>query len=159
MIIVIMGVSGSGKTTVGRALAKRLGLAFEDADDFHSRKNVKKMSKGTPLDDADRSEWLGELAAHLPTWNKKGGAVLACSALKESYRNRLQAQCSDVTWVYLQGTREQVKERLQARTGHYFDPKLLESQFRTLEEPASAVTISIDQPVTEIVEKLAAIFR
>lgn len=159
MIIIIMGVSGSGKTTIGRALAERLGMAFRDADDFHSPGNVRKMSEGIPLDDIDRMEWLRRLSRHFPEWNREGGAVVACSALKESYRKLLAAGCSELKWVYLEGTEEQVRERLNARKGHYFNPKLLESQFRTLEEPAYGVRIGIDRPATDIVNSLAAILQ
>ena len=159
MIIIVMGVSGSGKTTIGLALAKKLGVMFKDADDYHSQRNVEKMAKGIPLDDADRKEWLQTLSGHFRIWNMQGGAVLACSALKESYRAVLGAESDEIKWVYLSGTMEKIRERLDARTAHYFNPKLLESQFETLEEPEYGVQIEIDQSVRQIVEKLADIFK
>jgi carbohydrate kinase (thermoresistant glucokinase family) len=159
MIIIIMGVSGSGKTTIGSALANKLGMMFQDADDYHSRRNIEKMAKGIPLDDADRKEWLETVSGQFRKWNMQGGAVLACSALKESYRTVLGAEFDEIKWVYLSGTMEKIRERLRARAGHYFNPKLLESQFETLEEPAYGVHVDIDQSVTQIVEKLEDIFK
>jgi 6-phosphogluconate dehydrogenase len=159
MIIIIMGVSGSGKSTIGLALAKRLGMTFQDADNYHPQRNIRKMAKGIPLDDADRKEWLQTVSGHFRTWHRQGGAVVACSALKESYRVVLGAESDQIKWVYLSGPIDKIRERLNARTGHYFNPRLLESQFQALEEPDYGVRIDIDQSTAQIVERLADIFK
>ncbi|GAC1588378.1 MAG: hypothetical protein NVS3B25_05010 [Hymenobacter sp.] len=127
-----MGVSGCGKTTVGRRLARVLSLPFYDADDFHSAANVAKMRAGTPLTDEDRRDWLAALAAGLRRW-ETGGAVLACSALKETYRATLQAAArARLQWVFLDGDPALIAARLRARTGHYMGATLLDSQFAAL---------------------------
>jgi gluconokinase len=139
MKIIIMGVSGSGKTTVGRLLARELGWRFFDADDFHSEANRAKMAGGVPLTDEDRASWLAALKTVL---KEHADCVLACSALKEAYRGVLRVDES-VRFVYLKGTFEQVQSRLERRTGHYMPAKLLHSQFEALEEPADAVVVEI----------------
>ena len=143
MIVVVMGVSGCGKTTVGQALADDLGWPFLDADDFHPQANVEKMSAGTPLTDDDRWPWLDRLTNEMKAINARGGnAVLGCSALKQAYRDRL-ARAGDVRVVYLKGDRATIEQRLGARAGHFMPPALLTSQFATLEEPANAVIVDV----------------
>lgn len=144
MIVVVMGVAGAGKTTVGRLLASDLGAAFLDADDFHPPANVAKMRAGTPLDDADRWPWLERLNATLRERAGRGeSAVLACSALKAAYRERLLEGLPQAKLVYLRGARELIAERLAARRGHYMNPALLDSQFAALEEPAGAIVADV----------------
>jgi len=154
MIVLLMGVTGSGKTTVGKALAASLSWKYFDADDFHPATNVAKMQAGVPLDDADRQPWL-ETLAHLISVNIQAGesAVLACSALKQTYRDTLSIS-DEVQIVYLNGDRETIAERLRARRDHYMNPKLLESQFKTLEEPKDALEIDAGLPVDAIVQKI-----
>ncbi len=145
MIVVIMGVTGSGKTTVGTLLAKNLGWEFADADSFHSPANVEKMRLGIPLDDADRAPWLASLRRAMERWIAKGqNVVLACSALKNSYRNQLSIG-SDVRFVYLKGSYDLIDQRLRLRHGHFATDTILAGQFADLEEPDDAVTVSIDQ--------------
>ncbi|TVR28953.1 MAG: gluconokinase, partial [Balneolaceae bacterium] len=145
MIIILMGVSGCGKTTVGKRLADKLDLPFYDADDFHPIKNVEKMKSGEPLTDADRHPWLATLAWEIEKWNQGDGAVLACSALKKSYRDILNPGTSDqVQFVYLKGSEEVILNRMQQREGHYMPAELLRSQFEALEEPEDALTVSIE---------------
>ena len=144
-----MGVSGCGKTTIGRALAQALGWPFLDADDFHPAANVAKMRAGTPLADDDRWPWLDRLAAEMTAINARDGhAVLGCSALKAAYRDRL-ARAGDVRFVYLKGDRATIDLRLAARAGHFMPPALLTSQFATLEEPADAIVVDIRLSVPE----------
>lgn len=133
-IIVVMGVSGSGKTTVGQLLAARLGDIFVDADQLHTPANVAKMKEGIPLDDADREPWLEAIEETIETHRRAGhGLVVACSALKAVYRERLGG--ADVAFLFLSGDYALLRERLAARKGHFFDPHLLDSQLATLEEP------------------------
>jgi len=154
MIVVLMGVTGSGKTTVGRALAKSLGWKYLDADEFHPAPNVAKMRAGVALNDADREPWLKHLARTISDSLQVGdSAVLACSALKQSYRDTLSIG-DEVCFVYLNGDRETIAERLQARSDHYMNPKLLDSQFDTLEEPKDALEIDATLPVDDIVRKI-----
>lgn len=153
-IIIVMGVSGCGKTTVGELLAERLGYTFLDADDLHPQANIDKMSRGLPLDDADRMPWLEALAAALDVAAQSApGAVLACSALKKSYRDILASGGRAVRFVYLEGSADLVAERLRQRQGHFMSPDLLASQFDTLEVPCGAIKVGIDQPVDAIVEE------
>ena len=157
MVIIIMGVSGCGKTTVGRQLADELQLSFYDADDFHSATNVEKMRAGTPLTDEDRSGWLAALAAGIATWESAGGAVLACSALKETYRATLQAGArGPLRWVFLDGEEALIAARLRARHGHYMSAVLLASQFATLEKPPYGLHLSIAAPPEALVTHILA---
>jgi gluconokinase len=144
MILVLMGVSGCGKTTVGEILGEQLGWQFNDADDFHPPSNVAKMRAGHALTDEDRWPWLNRLNALLRA-SELGGkdTILACSALRQVYRDRLEQGCKDVHWFFLRGTFELIQSRLAARKGHYMNPVLLRSQFATLEEPANATVIDI----------------
>jgi|SRR5580700_6050911 gluconokinase len=151
MVIILMGVTGSGKTTVGLALAESLGWQFVDADDYHPPANVAKMRAGIPLDDADRAPWLASLQDAIVGWLQSGtNVVLACSALKQAYREELLVN-PQMKLVYLRGNPELISQRLSQRHGHYMDPKLLASQFATLEEPGGAVAVDIDTDVPEIV--------
>ncbi len=157
MIIVVMGVCSCGKTLIGEMLAEELGLAFYDADDFHSAASVEKMNSGIALDDDDRTPGLRRMAEEMPRWKNAGGAVLACSALKESYRQILKAT-SDVCFVYLKGSEELIVERMRGRKAHYMPLSLVDSQFATLEEPADAIVVDIakrpDKIVRYIIEQL-----
>jgi gluconokinase len=149
---IIMGVSGSGKSEVGISLAKHLGWDFYDADDFHPPANISKMAAGVPLDDTDRAPWLASLHALISTSLKKDQpGVLACSALKERYRQQLLADNDDVQLVYLKGSYELIWSRMSARTDHYMKPHMLQSQFEALEEPVQALTVDISNPIDEIV--------
>ena len=143
-MIIVMGVSGCGKTTIGKGLAKHLHLPYYDADDFHPSSNIEKMKKGIPLDDQDRLPWLNTLADQIQTWDRQGGAVLSCSALKESYRKLLASKSKPIDWVYLKGSFELIQSRLEKREGHYMKSGLLQSQFDALEEPKYGISISID---------------
>jgi carbohydrate kinase (thermoresistant glucokinase family) len=147
MIVVVMGVSGCGKATVGEALAESLGWRFLDADDFHPPANVAKMAAGTPLVDEDRWPWLDRLAAEMRAINAGGGdAVLACSALRQAYRDRLAA-AGDVRFVHLAGDLPTIAARLASRQHRYMPQSLLASQFATLEPPADAIAVDVRDPV------------
>jgi len=149
-----MGVSGCGKTTIGRALADATGWAFLDADDFHPEANVAKMRTGTPLTDDDRWPWLDRLAAEMSAINARGAsAVLGCSALRQAYRDRL-ARAGGVRIVYLKGDRATIEPRLAARAGHYMPPSLLTSQFAALEEPADVIVVDIRLPAPRQVQAI-----
>lgn len=139
MIIVLMGVTGAGKTTIGRLLAEKLGWTFYDADDFHPQSNVEKMRRGEPLTDDDRVAWLDSLEELIRNkLQSQTNIVLACSALKASYRSNLLID-AQVRLVYLKSTRSLIEERLAERRGHYMNPSLIESQFEILEEPERAI--------------------
>lgn len=143
MIVIVMGVVGSGKTTVGQQLAQRLGWGFSDADDYHPAANVEKIRSGVPLTDADRAPWLERLREAIVQWIAEGrNMVLACSALKRAYRKTLEAG-PDVRFVYLKGSAGLIAERLRSRHGHFADEKILSSQLADLEEPEGALTLDI----------------
>jgi len=149
-----MGVSGCGKTTIGRALADAMAWPFLDADDFHPEANVAKMRTGTPLTDDDRWPWLDRLAAEMSAINARGAsAVLGCSALRQAYRDRL-ARAGGVRIVYLKGDRATIEPRLAARAGHYMPPSLLTSQFAALEEPADVIVVDIRLPAPRQVQAI-----
>ncbi|MGC2110034.1 MAG: gluconokinase [Candidatus Korobacteraceae bacterium] len=151
MILVIMGVAGIGKTTVGQALAHDLHWRFVDADTYHSAANVAKMHAGIPLTDADREPWLASLHEAIVGWLARDeNVVLACSALKASYRSDLVVS-PEVKLVYLRGELELVASRLAARQGHYMNPDLLQSQFDALEEPGNAAVFDASLPVVQLV--------
>lgn len=146
-----MGVTGSGKTTVGTMLAHQLGWEFADADKFHPPANIEKMRQGIGLTDADRAPWLKAIHDHMRRWNVDGkSGIMACSALKHTYRKLLR-EGLDLRVVYLQGSMELIRERLQIRTGHYATTTLLASQFADLEEPREALVVYIDHTPEEIV--------
>jgi len=159
MIVVVMGVSGAGKTTVGRLLAERIGCEFFDADDYHPPQNVQKMAAGNPLEDSDRWPWLERLNALLREQTAAGrDAVLACSALKEAYRAKLRAGIDDFRLVYLKGSLEQIRARVTQRHHRYMPAALLESQFAALESPADAITVDAsDSPDAGVAKVVAAI--
>ena len=151
MIIVLMGVTGSGKTTVGRLLAEDLGWTYADADNFHSELNIEKMKSGIPLNDADRKPWLESLRELVnDSLIRNENAVLACSALRESYRAFLLLD-EQVKLVYLRGDYHVIRERLAQRRGHYMDPTLLDSQFETLEEPSECLRIDASSDPNAII--------
>lgn len=159
-VFVIMGVSGCGKTTIGQALADQLNCPFYDGDDFHPPENVAKMSRGIPLNDADRAPWLARLAALIAGHLVEGEtAVLACSALKKQYRDQLRVS-DRVQFIYLEGSFDLIWGRMQARPGHYMKADMLHSQFETLEPPTTveAVTIPIEQDVAAIVAQIFQAF-
>jgi gluconokinase len=156
-----MGVSGSGKSTVGRALASRLGWAFRDGDALHPPENVAKMRAGHPLDDDDRAPWLAAVAACIDAWRQAGRAgVVACSALKRRYREAIVgADRPEVQLVFLDGPHHLLAERLARRQGHFMPPSLLDSQLAALEPPGPeerALTVSVAAPVASIVERIVA---
>ena len=150
--VIVMGVAASGKTTIGELLAQRLGWNFYDADAFHPAENIAKMANGTPLDDSDRAPWLAGLHALISTSlmeNRPG--VLACSALKESYRQQLLDGNDGVQFIYLKGSYELIWSRISQRSDHYMKPQMLQSQFESLEEPTNALTFDVSIPVEKIV--------
>jgi gluconokinase len=154
MIVVVMGVTGSGKTTVGSLLAQQLGWEFADADRFHPPENVEKMRLGIPLGDADRAPWLDSLRHAVEQWIAQDkNVVLACSALKNSYRERLLVS-REVKFVFLKGSYDLIYRRLQLRHGHFASEKILAGQFADLEEPDGAITVEIDQPAEGIVGEI-----
>jgi gluconokinase len=155
MIILLMGVSGSGKTTIGKLLAESLDWKFSDADDFHSPENINKMQHGIPLSDADRIPWLQDLQTAIKHWLQENqNVVLACSALKDSYRHFLVLDSDRLKLVYLKGSYELIQKRLQERHNHYMSEKLLESQFNTLEEPLNTTYIDIAETPQTIVQNI-----
>jgi gluconokinase len=157
MIVVLMGVTGSGKTTIGTLLAQRTGTIFADADDYHPQANKDKMRAGVPLNDEDRQPWLEILNGLLRAWYQSGeGGVLACSALKEKYRQTLASglPANAISFVWLDGDKQLLSERLAARHHEYMNPKLLESQFATLEPPKDALKIENDRAPAEVVDEI-----
>ena len=156
MLIVLMGVSGSGKTTTGRLLASRLGCPFLEADDFHPRANREKLAAGIPLTDDDRWPWLAALnAGLLDAVRQTDTVILACSALKDAYRDRLDDGLPPIRWVHLIGDRDLLEERLHHRIGHFSSESILPSQFATLEPPDDAVEIRVDGTPAQVVEQTA----
>lgn len=154
-IIYIMGVSGSGKTTIGQQLTSETGIPFFDADDFHSRANKDKMKAGLPLNDKDREGWLHTINQLAVGEAQKNGAIIACSALKEKYRTLLSYGIKvPVHWIFLQGDYQIINERMKTRINHFMPESLLQSQFETLENPENAITIGINKNPEEIVKKI-----
>ena len=154
MIVIVMGVVGSGKTTVGKLLAEQLGWEFADADDFHPASNVEKIRNGVPLNDADRAPWLNRLSQAIRDWiAAQRNVVLACSALKSKYRQKLAAG-PEVRFVYLKGNAGVIAERLRVRHGHFAGESILASQLADLEEPESALIVDIAQTPGQIVSQV-----
>ena len=156
MLILLMGISGAGKTTVGRLLALRLGWEFIEGDDHHPEANVNKMRRGIPLTDADRAPWLESLRALMLARTAAGkNAVVACSALKQAYREALRIS-PDVHVVYLRGTSQLLRQRLNERAGHFMSAAMLESQLAALEEPGDSLVIDVERSPDEIVREILA---
>ncbi len=157
--IVVMGVAGSGKTSVGENLAAKLGYPFRDADEFHPSANIAKMSAGTPLVDADRWPWLDAIGTAIHDAGS-GGIVIACSALKRAYRKRIAARAGRaVTFVFLDASLETLRQRIGHRRGHFMPPSLLDSQLATLERPTPdehAITVSVEPPLDQVVASVVA---
>jgi len=155
MVIALMGVAGSGKSSVGELLARRLGWRFHDADDFHPTRNREKMRRGIPLDDNDRRPWLEAIRASIVHSSSAGeDAIYACSALKQTYRQLLAPDAAEVKFVYLKGSQELIAERLAKRHGHFFDPALLQTQFDNLEEPHGVLVMDISSPPETIADSI-----
>lgn len=153
-VFIVMGVSGCGKSTIGKLLAAEFEFSFFDGDDYHPEENVKKMSSGIPLNDEDREGWLRSLNKLAKKYSDKG-AVIACSALKKSYRNSLmKALKNQMEFVYLEGSKEEILSRLEERKGHFMPPGLLDSQLDTLEVPLHSITVSIKETPTKIVSEI-----
>lgn len=153
-IIIIMGVSGCGKTTIGKLLSERTCIPFYDADDFHPKVNIKKMEKGIPLNTIDRIPWLEILANKIEGWSTSDGAIIACSALKEKYRTILASKYGSIDWVILHGSINLIQNRLDKRRGHYMKSNLLISQFNDLEIPEYGFHIDISQTTDEIIKNI-----
>ncbi len=159
MIIVLMGVTGSGKSTVGKLLAQQLGWKFFEGDDFHSPANIEKMRRGMPLNDDDRRPWLEAIRESIRKMIERSeNAVIACSALKHSYRQMLRIT-GEVVFVYLKANIDTVRERLRNRTGHFMNPDLIQSQFDTLEESEQALRVDASLPPGEIVRRIRTQLR
>jgi gluconokinase len=160
MIIIVMGVAGSGKTTIGRQLSEVLHWTFADADAYHPAANIRKMSRGVPLTDEDRLPWLRALRKLIERWLSEGQqAVLACSALTSSYRRMLIIDPVRVRLVYLKGTRALIEQRLARRSHHFMPKALLQSQFDTLEEPEEAFTLDAAEPPRRVLQQIRAEFK
>ncbi|MBO3460227.1 gluconokinase [Aetokthonos hydrillicola Thurmond2011] len=155
MIILVIGVSGSGKSTIGKQLADSLHWEFSDADSFHSQENIEKMRNGIPLTDADRMPWLQDLQAAIKQWLQENkNVVLACSALKASYRQMLVLDKERIKIVYLKGSFQEIEQRLRSRRHHYMSAELLQSQFDILEEPTDAIKVDISDTPEHIVQHI-----
>ena len=152
MVVIVMGVTGAGKTTVGRVLATALGWEFHDGDELHSEASKLKMHRGIALDDADRAPWLSAIRKLILAMLSEGReGVVACSALKQSYRDEIVLDPNSVKVVYLKGSKEVIADRLRNRVGHFMNPDLLQSQFETLEEPRDAIVVDVSMAPEAIV--------
>jgi gluconokinase len=150
-----MGVSGSGKSTVGKLLSDRTGWSFYDADNFHPAENIAKMSQNIPLTDSDRQPWLSQLQELIDrTIKSKNNTILACSALKSTYRDILQGNRQEIVWIYLRGSYQEIKTRIEQRQGHFLSANLLQNQFDTLEEPKNVIIFDIYLPPEVIVDRI-----
>ena len=160
LVVVLMGVSGSGKSTIGPLLAQALGGEYVEGDRFHPPENVAKMKGGTPLDDADRKPWLEAIAAAIRDWQSGAHAVVvSCSALKQSYRDVLSRDAPGLRFVWLKGDKDLIAARLAARRGHFMPPSLLDSQYRILEPPKDAIVADVARPPDELVAEVVAQLR
>lgn len=158
MIYIVAGVAGSGKTTVGKLLAEKINLPFYDADDFHPVANIEKMRIGIALNDSDRVPWLNILAEKIISWQKEGGAVLACSALKETYRQSLMTIPSEqITWIFLTASKTLIENRLGKRSGHFFNVQLLKSQFEALEIPDYGLHLDASLASIQLVNQIPTV--
>ena len=153
MVIILCGVAGSGKSTIGKTLSEKLNYSFHEGDDYHSAENITKMKKGIPLSDSDRFEWLTNLNQKISIWNKQGNAILACSALKKNYR-KILAQGNQVTYIFLMGEKTLINKRFPKRKGHFFPIELLQSQFDILEVPTCGIHVSIKNSVENITDQI-----
>ena len=154
-IIIVSGVSGSGKTTIGQHLSNRVKMPFYDADDFHPEANIQKMKAGHPLNDEDRQPWLEAIANAMAGWEQGKGAVLGCSALKEKYRQTLEKGASEkIIWIMLEGDYELIKARMTKRKNHFFDPKMLKSQYKAYERPDYGYFFDVKNKPQEIVDAI-----
>ncbi len=153
-VVIVMGVSGCGKTTIGKKLSKKLELPFYDADDFHPKSNFDKMKKGIPLNNEDRFPWLNIIADSIKKWQDDEGAIVACSALKESYREILSSKNKDIVWIYLDGSQSLIQDRMERRQNHFMKAEMLTSQFTDLEVPNYGIHVAISQSPEEIINEL-----
>jgi gluconokinase len=159
MIIVVMGVSGSGKTTIGTLLADALQCSFLEGDSLHSKENIQKMSHGIPLTDSDRAPWLAAIRTRILEFFKRGESlVVGCSALKQQYREFL-AEAVPIDWVYLKGTADLIRSRMKHRPKHFMKPNMLASQFEALEEPSDAIVVDISLPSSAILAQILSRLR
>jgi len=157
MVVIVMGVTGAGKTTIGHALARSLGWEFHDGDDLHTEANKRKMHRGIPLDDSDRAPWLSAIRKLILSTLAEGrDGVVACSALKQSYRDELVVDPNSVKVVYLEGSKDLIADRLRNRSGHFMNPDLLQSQIDTLEEPRDAIVVDAASAPEAIVSAVRA---
>jgi gluconokinase len=160
MIVIVMGVSGSGKTTIGKLLAKDLGWKFYEGDEYHSRSNIEKMSHNIPLTDSDRKPWLAALRKLITDLLRQDQlAVITCSALKEKYRKQLQIDEQKIRWIHLKGTYSLISKRLRQRENHFMKQDLLRSQFEILEEPENAIVIDTHANPRKIVTEIKRLLR
>ncbi|HET8754224.1 MAG TPA: gluconokinase [Salinimicrobium sp.] len=154
-VYLVTGVSGSGKSTIGKILSKKINVPYYDADDFHPDSNIQKMKNSIPLFDADRDSWLDELAKKIKEWNGKEGAVLACSALKEKYRKHLQTiPMEEMTWIFLHADYDVIYDRIKNRKNHYFKAELLHTQYEALETPEYGIHVNVDKSIPEIIDEI-----
>jgi len=157
MVYVIFGVSSSGKTTIGKKISIKLGIPFYDADDFHSNTNIEKMSTGVPLDDHDRLDWLQKVLLKINESNKNNGAIFACSALKEKYREILSGSYkNEVEFIFLKIDKSEATKRLKIRENHFFPIELLDNQFEILENPSNAIKVNASNDIDLVCEEIYA---
>ena len=157
MVYVIFGVSSSGKTTIGKKISLKLGIPFYDADDFHSNTNIEKMSTGVPLDDHDRLGWLQKVLLKINESNKNNGAIFACSALKEKYREILSGSYkNEVEFIFLKIDKSEATKRLKIRKNHFFPIELLDNQFEILENPSNAIKVNASSDIDLVCEEIYA---